>query len=220
MTIDITRAICRPTNRSRMIVVTMIRPTDPPIPCRKRAASSCEKLCVVTATIVASTKSVRPIKSDRRRPKRSASGPQTSCPIAIPSMNTVTTSGRLLASCTPSVAPISGSAGSMMSIDIAVIDISSAISARNSRNGSGKRVPVSFGRLGVGLVQGRLRAEEPRGERLPLQRAGNPMRAVRDIARGRAPRCDKSIRRVVSSTPTRAVLRHGRPAMAIGGCIE
>ena len=32
MIIDMTRAICRPTNRSRTIVVTMIRPTDPPIP--------------------------------------------------------------------------------------------------------------------------------------------------------------------------------------------
>ena len=57
MIIDMTRAICRPTNRSRTIAVTMIRPTDPPIPCRNRAARSCEKLCVVTATVVASTKS-------------------------------------------------------------------------------------------------------------------------------------------------------------------
>jgi hypothetical protein len=32
MIIDMTRAICRPMNRSRTIVVTMIRPTDPPIP--------------------------------------------------------------------------------------------------------------------------------------------------------------------------------------------
>jgi hypothetical protein len=32
MIIDMTRAICRPTNRSRTIAVTMIRPTDPPIP--------------------------------------------------------------------------------------------------------------------------------------------------------------------------------------------
>ena len=38
---------------------------------------------------------------------------------------------------------MSGSAGSMMSIDIAVIDINSAISAMNSRNGSGKRVTAS-----------------------------------------------------------------------------
>ena len=120
ITIDMTRAICRPTNRSRTIVVTMIRPTDPPIPCRNRAARNCEKLCVVTARIVASTKSARPSKSGRRRPKRSASGPQTSWPMAMPSMKTVTTSGRLRGiTGTPSVAPISGSAGSMMSIDIA-----------------------------------------------------------------------------------------------------
>jgi hypothetical protein len=143
ITIDMTWAICRPTNRSRTMAVTMIRPTDPPIPWRNRAATSCEKLCVVIATVVASTKSERPSNRGRRRPKRSASGPQTSCPIAIPSTNTVTTSGRLLVSGTPSVAPISGSPGSMMSIDIAVIDINSAISAMNSRNGSGKCAAVS-----------------------------------------------------------------------------
>jgi hypothetical protein len=33
----------------------------------------------------------------------------------------------------------------MMSIDIAVIDINSAINAMNSRNGSGNRVTVSWG---------------------------------------------------------------------------
>ena len=143
MTIDMTRAISRPTNRSRTMAVTMIRPTDPPMPCTNRAARSSEKLCVLSATDVASTNSTRPINSGRRRPKRSESGPQTSWPIAIPRMNTVTTSGRLLVSLTPSAAPMSGSAGSMMSIDIAVVDISSAISVMNSRNGSGQSLAVS-----------------------------------------------------------------------------
>src|SRR5262245_49259128 len=59
-------------------------------------------------------------------------------------MKIVTTRGSLLSSRTPSVAPISGSAGSMMSIDIAVIDINSAINAMNSRNWSGNRVTVGF----------------------------------------------------------------------------
>ena len=76
-------------------------------------------------------------------PKRSASGPQTSCPTAIPTMKIVTTRGSSTASGTPSDAPISGSAGSMMSIDIAAIDINSAISAMNSRNGSGNRAAVA-----------------------------------------------------------------------------
>ena len=63
--------------------------------------------------------------------------------MAIPTMNTVTTRGRFLASCTRSVAPMSGKAGSMMSIDIAVIDISRAISVMNSRNGSGNRISAA-----------------------------------------------------------------------------
>jgi hypothetical protein len=52
-------------------------------------------------------------------------------------MKIVTTRGSSAVSDTPSDAPISGSAGSMMSIDMAVIDISSAISAMNSRKGKG-----------------------------------------------------------------------------------
>jgi hypothetical protein len=58
-------------------------------------------------------------------------------------MKIVTTRGSSAASSTPSDAPISGSAGSMMSIDIAAIDINSAISAMNSRNGRGNRAAVA-----------------------------------------------------------------------------
>ena len=58
-------------------------------------------------------------------------------------MKIVTTTGSWAASGTPSDAPISGSAGSMMSIDIAAIDINSAISAMNSRNGRGNRAAVA-----------------------------------------------------------------------------
>ena len=73
-------------------------------------------------------------------------------------MKIVTTRGSWAVSGTPSDAPISGSAGSMMSIDIAVIDINSAISAMNSRNGSGNRAAVASG-MGIGRVQVRLHAQ-------------------------------------------------------------
>jgi hypothetical protein len=63
--------------------------------------------------------------------------------MAIPTMKTVTTRGSWVVSPTPSEAPISGSAGSMMSMDMAVIDINSAISAMNSRNGRGNRAAVA-----------------------------------------------------------------------------
>src|SRR5437762_9932374 len=57
-------------------------------------------------------------------------------------MKIVTTRGSCAVSATSSDTPISGRAGSMMSIDIAVIDINSAISAMNSRNGRGNRAAV------------------------------------------------------------------------------
>jgi hypothetical protein len=83
-------------------------------------------------------------------------------------MNTVTTSGRLLVSPTASVAPISGSAGSMMSIDIAVIDINRAISAMNSRNGNGKRVAVSSGMW----MSGRFKRDDRRAGEFPCSAPG------------------------------------------------
>ena len=58
-------------------------------------------------------------------------------------MKMVTTRGSWAVSGTPSDAPISGSAGSMMSIDIAAIDINSAMSAMNSGNGRGNRAAVA-----------------------------------------------------------------------------
>jgi len=78
-----------------------------------------------------------------RVPEGSPLGSFTRRGIAIPSINTVTTSGRLPASRTFSDAPISGRAGSKMSIDIAVIDINNAIRAMNSRNDRGGRVAIS-----------------------------------------------------------------------------
>ena len=99
--VDITRAIARPSNRSRTMATGTTRVAAPAMPPSTRVASSAEKLPEAAQTRLAAAYATSAPVSTGRRPKRSASGPCRSWPTPKPSRKAVMTNCRRFSAATP-----------------------------------------------------------------------------------------------------------------------
>ena len=72
---DMTRAISRPSNRSRTSAIVIVRGPATPMPCRNLPASIIGKLRDVSASMQPTEKSVSPAKAAGLRPTTSDNGP-------------------------------------------------------------------------------------------------------------------------------------------------
>src|SRR5699024_9192675 len=126
------RAAACPVDRSAITARPNTIPAAALSPCSSRAASSTPSVGATAAPMLARTNTAVPTSSGRRRPTRSESGPNTSCPPAIPSRNIVSVSWMVVSEPSRS-ARISGKAARYRSLPKGATLASSA-----STNSSGR----------------------------------------------------------------------------------
>ena len=109
-------------NRSRMIARATTMPAEAPIACRMRATMMLSTVGMTIAIRLANTVSARPPSITGRRPKRSDSGPITSCATASPIRNSDTVSCMVVAG-VPNWCDSSGTAGTRMLSEVGPIAV-------------------------------------------------------------------------------------------------
>jgi hypothetical protein len=130
----ITRAMPSPVKRSRTIAIATTRDDAVARPAANRASSNSEKLVATAAIRLNATPRNRLVNSTGRRPNRSERGPWTICAAPRPRTKAEITHCRSLGFATPRLSPMAGRAGSITSMDSAIIAIKAAIMVTNSRN--------------------------------------------------------------------------------------
>ncbi len=84
VTSPIMEAACSRSYRSRMMARLMVCPVEAPSDCATRATMRPAMLAAKMAAVLATVASASPASTTGRRPKRSDSGPNTSCATARP----------------------------------------------------------------------------------------------------------------------------------------